>query len=147
MKVVFLKDVGGVGIRGSVKDVADGYAINFLIPRHLAEQATPDKVSKVQAEMKAHAAQDAAREAQGSAWTKQLDGTTVTVSAKANDKGHLYKQLSSDAVAEAIKKEHQISIDAGTIAFQNPIKSTGESKAKIKIGNNIANVTIVTKAS
>ena len=104
MKVVFLKDVGGVGVRGAIKDVADGYALNFLIPRKLAEQATADKVARVQAEMKITAASEAERKAKGSAWAKELDGKSVVVVAKANEKGHLYKQLSPDAVADMIKK-------------------------------------------
>jgi len=147
MKVVFLKDVGGVAARGVIKEVADGYALNFLIPRKLAEQATPDKVARVQAEMKVTAASEAERKAKGSAWAKQLDGKTVTVSAKANDKGHLYKQLSSDAVAEAIKKEYNIDIDANAIVFESHIKEIGESKATIKFGEHIAHITIAVKAA
>ena len=55
MKVIFLKDVGGVGQRGSIKEVSDGYAMNFLIAQGLAVQATPEKVA-------AHARQEAERE-------------------------------------------------------------------------------------
>jgi large subunit ribosomal protein L9 len=147
MKVVFLKDVGGVGVRGTIKDVADGYALNFLIPRKLAEQATPDKVARVQAEMKEHAAKEAHHAAQGSAWAKQLDGATVTVAAKANEKGHLYKQLGPEAVAEAIKRDHQIDIDADAIAFEGHIKEVGESKAAVKLGGHTARITVITKAA
>ena len=147
MKVVFLKDVGGVAPRGTIKDVADGYALNFLIPRKLAEQATPDKVARVQAEMKVTAASEAERKAKGSAWAKELDGKTISVIAKANDKGHLYKQLSPDAVADMIKKEHGIDTDAGAIAFESHIKEIGESKTTVKFGEHIAHITVEVKAA
>ena len=145
MKVVFLKDVGGVGARGTIKEVADGYALNFLIPRKLAEQATPDKVAKVQTEMKAAAAKEAERTAQGSAHAKKLDGASVTVEAKTNEKGHLYKQLSADVVALAIKKEYGIEISADAIHFADHIKEVGESKAEVKFGTHTAKITVSTK--
>ena len=147
MKVIFLKDVGGVGVRGAVKEVADGYALNFLIPRKLAEQATPDKVSNVQEQMKASAKLDAQRAAQGSADAKKLDGKSVAVTAKANEKGHLYKQLSSDVVALAIKKEHRIEVAPDTIMFEKQVKEVGESRATVKIGNHTARISIMTKAT
>jgi large subunit ribosomal protein L9 len=147
MKVIFLKDVGGVGVKGSVKEIADGYALNFLIPRKLAEQATPDKVAKVQAQMNVVAAQEAARSAQGSADAKKLEGQSVTIVAKANDKGHLYKQLSADLVVDAIKKEFAIVISADSVKFDTHIKEVGESKVTIKIGNHSAQLIVNTKAA
>jgi large subunit ribosomal protein L9 len=145
MKVIFLKDVGGVGVHGTIKEVADGYALNFLIPRKLAEQATPDKVTKVQAQMNVVAAALAEKSAKGSEHARKLDGTNVTVEAKANEKGNLYKQLSTDAVALAIKTEQGIEVSGDMIHFNNPIKETGESPAEVKFGTHVAKITIVTK--
>jgi large subunit ribosomal protein L9 len=147
MKVVFLKDVGGVGQHGTIKEVADGYALNFLIPRKLAEQATPDKVAKVQAAMKATAAIVAERSAKGSEHAKKLSGASIAVEARVNEKGHLYKQLSADVVALAIKKEHGIDVAADAIHFSSPIKETGESKAEVTFGAHVAKVNIVTRAA
>ena len=147
MKVVFLKDVGGVGARGTIKEVADGYALNFLIPRKFAEQATADKVAKVEAEMKVIAAKEAEKAAKGSEWAKLLDGASITVVVKANEKGHLYKQLSTDSVAEEIKNEKHIEVDAHAIVFADHIKTIGESKAAVTFGKHIAHITVVTKAA
>jgi len=147
MKVIFLKDVGGVGVKGSVKEISDGYALNFLIPRKLAEQATPDKVAKVQAQMKVVAAEEAQKDARGSEDIKKLEGKTITVVAKANDKGHLYKQLSADVVVDAIKKEFAIAISSEAVKFDTHIKEVGESKVTIKIGNHSARVTVNTKVA
>jgi large subunit ribosomal protein L9 len=146
MKVIFLKDVGGVGAHGTIKEVADGYALNFLIPRKLAEQATSDKVAKVQAAMKANAAIEAEKSAQGSEYAKKLSGASIEVTAKANEKGHLYKQLSSDVVALAIKKEYGITVAPDGIHFSMPIKEVGESRAEVKFGIHVAKISVVTKA-
>jgi large subunit ribosomal protein L9 len=147
MKVLFLKDVGGVGVRGTVKDVSDGYALNFLIPHKLAEQATSDKVAAFEVRRAAELASQLAREAQGSASAKRLDGSTVTVEAKANEKGHLYKQLSSDVIVLAIKKEYGIELAPDSIISDGHIKEVGESKATIKIGKHTARITVLTKAA
>jgi large subunit ribosomal protein L9 len=146
MKVIFLKDVGGVGVHGTIKEVADGYALNFLIPRKLAEQATPEKAAKIQAQMKVAAAAEAQKNAKGSEYARTLNGAAITVEAKANEKGHLYKQLSTDAVALAIKEEQGIEVAPDAIRFSNPIKEIGESKAEVKFGNHTAKITIITKA-
>ncbi len=145
MKVIFLKDVGGVGRNGTVKEVADGYALNFLIPRKLAQQATADVVAKVQVQMKAAADIEVARSALGSAHAKSLNGKTVTVEAKANEKGHLYKQLSTDVIAAAIKKEHGIDVSADMVHLAHHIKEAGESAAEVKFGSHAAKITVIVK--
>lgn len=147
MKVIFLKDVGGVGVHGTIKEVADGYALNFLIPRRLAEQATPDKIVKVQAAMKASAAIEAEKSAKGSEYAKKLSGVEITVEAKANEKGHLYKQLSADAVALAIKKEQGIEVSSDMVHFSSPVKEIGESKAEVKFGTHVAKIIVLTKGA
>ena len=147
MKVIFLKDVGGVGARGTIKEVSDGYALNFLIPRKLAEQATPDKVAKVQGEITASAAKQAAHEAIGVAQAKRLDGARITVKARVNDKGNLYKQLSAEDVLKALKTELKEDVPATSIAFDAPIKAAGESQVTIKFGTHKVKVMILTKAA
>lgn len=147
MKVVFLKDVGGVGARGTLKEVADGYALNFLIPNKLAEQATPDKVAKVQGEVQAHADKEKEREAIGGAQAKRLDGARVTIKAKANEKGHLYKQLSAEDVAQALKTDLKEDVPAASIHFDDHIKQVGESQATVKIGSHSSRITVATVAA
>jgi large subunit ribosomal protein L9 len=146
MKVVMLKDVAKVGQHGQIKDIADGYALNFLIPKGFAEQATPEKVVKVQAQMKIIAAAEAEKSAKESQSARKLDGAAVTVEAKANEKGHLYKQLSTDVVAAAINAQQGIDVSSEMVHFSNPIKETGESKAEVRFGAHEAKITIVTKA-
>lgn len=146
MKVVFLRDVGGVGVRGTIKEVADGYALNFLIPNKLAEQATADKVAKVQGEVQAHAAKEKEREAIGSAQAKRLDSARITIKVKANEKGHLYKQLSAEDVANALRAELKENVPPSAIHFDDHIKQVGESSVTIRIGSHVAKLAVVTQA-
>ena len=145
MKVVFLKDVGGVGVRGSIKDVADGYALNFLIPRKLAEHATADTVAKVSGKMQKIAEKDQERAALSKAQMKRLDGARITVHAKANEKGHLYKQLSAEDICSALKSELHEDVPVQSIRFDEHIKQIGESAVTIRIGSNAARVTVITQ--
>ena len=147
MKVVFLKDVGGVGARGTIKEVADGYALNFLIPRKLAEQATADKVAAVKGEMDALTAKEQAREMIAGEQAKRLEGARLTVKVTANEKGHLYKQLSAEDVVKAFKAELKEDVPVRSIVFESPIKVAGESQITIKFGAHVARVLILTKAA
>ncbi len=146
MKVIFKKDVGGVGQRGTIKEVSDGYALNFLIPNGLAEQATPEKVHAHAKQTEVEMAANAAREKVFADLASRVNSATVEVSAKANEKGHLYKQLGADTVAKEIKKAFGIDVAENMISFPAPVKSTGESSILLKLGKTIAKLTLVVKA-
>ena len=147
MKVVLIKDVGGVGVRGTIKDVADGYALNFLIPRGLAQQATPDKIAQVQSQMQAAAATNATRDAHYAALAQKLDGVSVTIESKANEKGHLYKQLSPVDIIAAIKSQYQIDVSEESIHFEKAIREVGEFEVIIKLGSHTARLKILVKSA
>ena len=91
MKVIFKKDVGGVGQRGTVKDVSDGYALNFLIPQGLPEQATADKVAAYNKQTAETAKKSAEKNAELAAKLRALDGKRVVIKARANEKGHRFR--------------------------------------------------------
>ena len=134
MKVIMLKDVAKVGARGQLKEVADGFALNSLIPRGLAEQATADKVKAWDLKMKAENASLEARENRWVEDVKLLSSKKVTISLPANDAGHLYKQLTVKVLVEAIKKETGITVDAKSIVITIPIKSVGDSTVEVHLG-------------
>ncbi len=143
MKVIFKKDVGGVGQRGSVKDVSDGYALNFLIPKGLAEQATPDKVAAYLKSQKALADESAAREKEWAEQSIRMSGTKFQVHAKANSQGHLYKQLGQNEIIDAIKKIFGVDMPQNMILISSQIKSAGEHEIAIKLGKNTVKMTLV----
>lgn len=146
MKVIFKKDVGGVGQRGTVKDVSDGYALNFLIPQGLAEQATPDKVAAHQKHQKALEAESAAREKENEELAVRLNGAKFALQVRANERGHLYKALDPDSIINEIKKIFGATIPPNAVIINGSIKEIGEHHLTIKLGKSAAKVTVITKA-
>ncbi len=143
MKVIFKKDVGGVGQRGTVKEVSDGYALNFLIPQGLAEQATADKVAAYQKNQKALEAENAAKEKEWADAAARINNATFQIQAKANNKGHLYKQLSAADITPEIQKVFGVSVPQNAITIAAPIKAAGEHIITIKLGKSTAKMTLL----
>ena len=125
MKVILLKDVRRVGQNGEIKNVADGYATNFLFPNKLAEPATEEKIKQVEAGK-------AAREAEVNKEREQLDnkiaqlrGKKVVLQARATEKGGLFKAIGPKEIAKAILAEHSLEIPEDQIVTES-IKTVGE---------------------
>ena len=142
MKVIFLKDVARVGQRGQAKDIADGYALNFLIPRGFAEQATPAKLVVWQERQNIETKQIVALEAKWAQTLARLKGAKVIVIAKGNEKGHLYTQLPVNAIIDSIKKEHGIEIPKDSITVMGHIKEFGEFPAEICLGRKSVSIIV-----
>ena len=126
MKVILLKDVPKIGRKNDIKDVSDGHALNFLIPRGFAVKATPLEVKKLEAQKAMH---DAERQVQEELLAKSIEGLstiTVTIAEKANDKGHLFEGIHKERLAEEIKKSSRIEIKPEFIDLDKPIKEIGE---------------------
>ncbi len=146
MKVLFKKDVGGVAPRGTIKDVSDGYALNFLIPQGLAEQATDDKVAAYKKTQKALEAESAAKEKENEDLATRLSGAKFPVQVRANEQGHLYKQLDPDSILAEIKKLFGATVPLSAVVINAPIKTVGEHEITLKLGKNSARMTVITKA-
>lgn len=121
-----LKDVGGVGQRGKIIEVSDGYALNFLIAKGNAVQATPDKVAEVEKANAIVAKNAAEKSAAMDQAVRALEGTSIHMKVKVNEKGHLFKKITGEDVA----KELKLSPDM-IVGFDSPIKESGEHKIKI----------------
>lgn len=142
MKVVLLKDVAKVGRKDEIKEISDGYALNFLIPRGLAVQATAQKVAEVQ---KRRAAEGLAKEVHTGeiiSILKKVNGTRVVMKAKANEQGHLFKALRKEDIAEAAGIESSLIADQGTA-----IKQTGEHTVRLSHGGESSEIAVVVEAS
>ncbi|MSU73740.1 50S ribosomal protein L9 [Candidatus Kaiserbacteria bacterium] len=147
MKVIFLKDVAKVGQHGTMKDVADGYALNFLIPRGLAIQATPDKVT---AHLAAQKREGEAKELQNKAISEavhSLKGIRIEISAKATEKGGLFKSITAADIVKAIQEQKKVNIPPETITLAKPIKETGEHTIKVAFGEVKVEMTLVIVAN
>ena len=135
MRVVLLKNVPDLGQAGEVKDVADGHARNFLIPRGFAQKATKG-AERLWEEQKAALVRRTATERQEAMDTAaQLSGTTIVVTARAGEQDRLYGSVTGQQIAEAIKEQKDIEIDRHTLEMEQPIRDLGTFTVSIKLGH------------
>ena len=140
MKVIFNQDVRGQGKKGEMKEVSIGYARNYLIPRGLASEATPDSINAFKLKEKAKAAQAAREKAEAEENAKKLEGVQVVVRAKAGAGGKLFGAVTSEAISKALKEQFDIDIEKNKIVQAEPIKSFGSYEVKCKFGYEISGV-------
>jgi len=140
MKVIMLKDVGGVGRHGEVKEVADGYALNFLIPHGAAVQATPEKLKQHEAERKASSDAQQKQDDAVRAAILSLNGAHIHMKVKATDKGGLFKAIGAADVAVELQRCCAVSVPLGSIKLEHPIKATGEYDIAIETAGTAASV-------
>jgi large subunit ribosomal protein L9 len=133
MKVILRQDVDKVGLRGEVVDVARGYARNFLLPRKLAEPATPARVAeleKVQAHRAKHEAQTFE---QAQDISQRLGQTELRFDVKAGETGVLFGSVTATDVADSLWERHKIRVDRRRIELAEPIKRIGRYDIPIEL--------------
>jgi len=133
MKVIFLQDVARVGKRHDIKEINDGYAMNFLFPRKLAELATPSAIAELEKRKKNI---EIEREVQEELLLKNLEeikGKVVHLKAKADEKGHLFSKIHNKDIVDEMKREHHADINEEFIVLEKPIKEIGEHDIPIVI--------------
>ena len=137
MKVILLQDVKGKGKKGQMLDLSDGYARNFLLPRKLAVEATPDAVNTMRMNDKAAAEKAAKERAEALEISKKLRELTVTVTAKGGGAGKLFGSVTSQEIADALKAKSGIVLDKRKIVLADPIKNVGTYTVQCKLGYEI----------
>lgn len=138
MKVIFIEDVKGKAKKGEMKDVSDGYARNFLIPRGLAYEATADTINTLKLKDKAQKAQMEREKAEAIEISKKLGGIQVLIKAKAGNGGKLFGAVTSQEVVNALKEQHGIDIEKNKVVQTDPIKAFGNYTVKAKLGYEIS---------
>jgi large subunit ribosomal protein L9 len=133
MKVILLQDVAKIGRRHTVVEVPDGFARNRLIPSKLAVPATPDMMGRYKAQRDHAEGEKKQQAASLSESLKVLATTPVIVTAEANDKGHLFKQVSKEAIAAATVLAGA-PVPAGALVIDTPLKALGEHVVSVKQG-------------
>ena len=143
MKVILLNDVKKLGRKYEVKEVASGYASNFLFPNKLATLASDAKQKELEVLTKRA---EEERKIQEELLAKNLDslkGAKATIVAKANDKGHLFQGLHNDEIVEALARDAHVTLESGMINLKEPIKATGEFDIPVTVGKESATFTLV----
>ena len=133
MKVILSKDVPGTGKAGEVKDVADGYARNYLIPRKLAIPATGGALKTVEARQASEQKKLAAEEAAARALADRLTSAPVVLTAKVGDQGRLYGSITSADIAEQVSKALGQPFDRRMIQLDEPIRQLGTFEVPVRL--------------
>ncbi len=133
MKVIFLKDVPRVGKKYDIKEVNDGYAMNFLFPKKLAQNATQKAVAELEIRKKEIILE---REVQEDLLMKNLEeikGKSITIKGKANEQGHLFSAIHKKEIIKAMRSQYRAEINEDFIVLEKPIKEIGEFEIPISI--------------
>ena len=136
MKVILLQDVKGKGKKGQMLEVSDGYARNFMLPKKLAIEATPDAINTMRMNDKATAERIAREKAEALATSKKLREMTVIVKAKGGGAGRLFGSVTNAEIADALAKQG-VKLDKRKIVLNETIKNVGTYTATCKLGYEI----------
>ncbi len=135
MKIILLKDVAKVGKKYDIKEISDGYALNLLIPKGLAVAATADVVKRIELEKARDEGERKVHEELLIKNLKELEGATITLTEKMNDKGHLFAGINKLEIVQAIQKQTRLQIDPEYIVLDKPLKEAGVTPVQVKANN------------
>lgn len=137
MKVILLQDVKGKGKKGQLLEVSDGYARNFMLPRKIAIEATPDAVNTMKMNDKATQERIAREKAEAMEISKTLRGLAVVVKAKGGGAGRLFGSITNQEIADSLKAQSGIELDKRKIVISDTIKTVGTYTVTCKLGYEI----------
>lgn len=138
MKVILLQNVAKTGRKYEVKDVSDGYALNFLIPNKLAKVATVNALRELESERLQHEQNQKTKEIDLIESIEKLKDSRVSISAKINDEGKLFAGIDKGDIIDAIKDQKALEINPDNLVLDKPIKEASEHKITIKVGKKSA---------
>ena len=150
MKVIFLEDVPRVARAGEIKEVADGYGRNFLLPRKLALLAGPGSINAIKAEIGKKLRSQAQTEGELLELAKQLDGKEVSLEARAGTQDRLYGSITAADIATELERTTGLTVDKRKIELDEPIRQVGSYDVAIRLTKDIVpkiKVTVTEKAA
>lgn len=132
-----MKNVNKVGKEGEIKNVADGYARNFLFPQKLAVLADTGAIAKLEVQKRAESKKQQSEKDKYLAMQKKLAGKEVKISAKVSEGGKLFGAVKSEEISSALHQQFSVEIDPKHIIIEKPIKEVGEHSVIIKFSPQI----------
>jgi large subunit ribosomal protein L9 len=133
MQLILLQDVDNVGLRGDVVDVARGYARNYLLPRRLAEEATPARLGELEKRDSHRARHEAATTEQAGDIQKVLEQAELRFEMKAGPTGSLFGSVTATDIADELWEKHKVRVDRRKIELPQPIKHVGRYAVQVGI--------------
>ena len=138
MKVILLQDVDGLGKVGELKEVANGYARNYLLPKKLAAGATPQLLANYQQRIAAEQRRLEKQNEQNRQQSERLSQITLTFKARVGGQGRLYGSITSQDIAAGLRESEGIAIDRRMIDLPDPIRALGTYQVPVKLAQKLA---------
>lgn len=133
MKVILLQDVAKLGETGSIQTVKDGYARNYLIPKGLAEEATPGKLKNAQQSIAAAERRVAKEEQAKQTLADRIEGTRIHLVARVGEQGRLYGSITAQDIAEKLSQAIGETVERRQVVMEEPIRTVGEHQVAIHL--------------
>ena len=133
MKVVLRSDVAGIGRKGDVREVANGYARNFLLPRGLAFKATPGVEAQAEGMRRSRALKQAAELADAKVLAELLGAAPLRIAVRAGKEGKLFGSVGSSDIVSAIAKQLGVTVERRQVELPEPIKAVGTYQVPIEL--------------
>lgn len=137
MKIILLQDVEGLGKAGDLKEVANGYARNYLVPRRLAAGATPGLIANRTQRITAEQRRVEKLVEQNKQLTERLSQVTLTFKARVGGQGRLYGSITSQDIASALRDVEKITIDRRSIDMSEPIRTPGTFMIPVRVASGL----------
>ena len=143
MKVVLLQDIKGSGKNDQIIEVSEGYVRNYLIPRKLAKEATPEALNAIERSKSAAQHREDVKRADAEVKSRELKGKVIQIKTRGGEGGKLYGSVTGDMIAEALKEQHGVEVDKRKLELEEPIKSAGQAFVTLKLMAGISTRMIV----
>ena len=134
MKVILQQDVKGKGKKGQMIEVSDGYARNYMLPRKIAVEATPDNINTMRMNDKALLERQTKERAEAVRIMNEMKEVTLTLRVKGGGAGRLFGSVTTQEISEALKEQMNIDVDKSKIVLDESIKNVGTYTVKCKLG-------------
>ena len=133
MKVILLQEVPGLGKPGDVKEVANGYARNYLLPHHMVTAATPGELANLQQRVVAAQRRTEKQRQEHESLATKLAAVTLTFAVRVGRGDRLYGSVTSQDIANALEEQEHLSVDRRTILLREPIRTLGTFEVSVRI--------------
>ena len=137
MQVILKQDVMKIGRRGDIVDVSRGYVRNFLVPRGLAEMATPTRLEEVRREMAEAEERDRRMAERAGEIAETLNKSVITIEARTREDERLFGSVTAANIAEAIERARGVRVDRRRIRLEEPIRSLGTHQVPVQVHGDV----------
>lgn len=135
MQVILLKDLAKVGLKGEIKNVADGYALNFLLPQKLAIAATPEEIAKLKSVKIGQERKKQTEQLKTSSVLRKINNKKFVFKVKTSEKGTLFKAITANDIIKAAEREWHVSLKEEWILLDKHLKEVGSYPVGVKFQN------------